>query len=160
MSKTKEICLKYTDSKGKECSSTLKIKKIYNWAQEEYDRINEIIEDVKELAMDIAELEKEIDIVIHRLEDDWFEKRKELRRQRKNLMKEMRQIKKSALLQERFKLISGILKDNQINREEFHTFDFWNSQVEPLEITAFLHTAVYKDLINNQEGSKNQTGGK
>jgi len=156
VSKNIKIRLNYTDLKGEDAVKDLLIRKVFNWAYTSYQEMSQVIIDTNELAEDLHKVDKQLDLVINGLKDGWFEARKELLIERRILIKAVRDIGKGDFFKKRFKLVSGILKDNNIHDEFLHTFDFWDKQVEPSEMINVIARSINKDALG--EGEKKPTG--
>ena len=79
---------------------------------------------------------------------DWSDNKeiKELNDKIANITTEMEELGNVDFFQKRYDLIEKILIKNGYAKENFCTFDFWDENVDPLDITLFLDDVIYKDF--------------
>jgi len=78
----------------------------------------------KDFKKQIAELEKEITLLIIGIQE----------------------YGDTQLLEKRFEIVKKILEQNNIKDEKFHSFKFWDENVDPSDLIDFLDLCVFKDI--------------
>jgi hypothetical protein len=151
MRKTLKYELEYNDC-GDFKILPVKITFISNWVSKEYgdivkeingvkvkyDRFNAIISD-----QGTAIYERSVDKLT---QEQLQAKMDKLDVEQKEIQEYLEKYNDNVFFQRRVDLIKQIVNDNGNKEPMLQEFDFWNKQVEPVEMMKFLTEAVYKDL--------------
>jgi len=139
MSEEIQVTLEYRGNK----TLTVGINFICNFVIRGYSKLMEKINSVQTLYQEIQAIQSEIAKGESTIESS----AKNLKIVEDNT-KTIKDLTKQDFFQRRFELITIILEDNNVSKEEFgfmYEFDFWDRQVEPPEIINFITKCVYKD---------------
>jgi hypothetical protein len=144
MAVTVSYPLEYRD-KGQEVVVNIDISFISNWARREYGLITDIGAHAAKSWARVQEIDTEIEKIMSSGDENYIEQIEPYKAEVEKLTNEIKAAGEP-LFKRRFELIKEILETNNVEGDEFRTFDFWDRKVEADTTVNFLSAVVYKDI--------------
>ena len=140
----------YEDGEVKELNYSIVF--VSNRINREFTELLSKVNKLRQLKKQYDDCISECGIVIAEHKEGYKKELKELTTKKDILEKKMADKCDEKILEQRFDLVTRLLKDNGNKEEKFYSYEFWDEHVEPYEMMSLLSKAIYKDVNSKTLG--------